>query len=480
MRSLRPNEELLLKSCKCVAELGDEEIQKLGLRRTKAYSYWYDEEGNFCSSEGEAVRDEEFDILVRVDDYWVAKHLLGDEVNLSNIEHLDNFPDAKTQKRRGKGGRRTRKSRKNEGKKRKRYPWGREQKFVCGGWIKAKHCGYEYWVKTTCDREWCPECGKPNSLYHNKLYHEILGVMVGMFARGRVISYMVITCPDENREDWKDPGALREVVKYIGRMLKREGIEVALWRWHFAGDRGRCWRPHLNLVMMLGYMEKEKLERIRRLIERRLKVRVIYYQYTRSMKKVMHWARYISRPTWNLQNEVSPERFKNFKKWGVWGANKLGGRKKRYLSEQEREEFWMTFGVLVSIVVGSGGDVENVGDLDNLVNRFLELVEQESGEGVVGVVREALVRGGGLVDLIERVRRMLEQYLGIKNYPRLEELAGFLIRRGRCIGCFQKLRWKWKGRRGPLITSDDRVYKLGWGVLAIVDKTYDDEEFWYF
>jgi hypothetical protein len=473
MRSLRPNEELWLGSCVSVVELGDEEVQELGLRRTKAYSYRTDGEGNVVREEGDGVRDDELEGVVRVENYYVARHLLK-KVNLSNIEQPDNFPEDKTQKRKGKGGNRTRKSRKNEGKKRERFPWGREQKFVCGSWKKSEHCGNEYWVKTTCDREWCPECGKPNSLYHQKMYHELLGVMVKMFVRGGVLAYMVITSPEELREEWKDPNKLREVKEYLRRLFEREGIEIALWKWHFAGDRGRRWYPHLNIVLAMGYMDKEKLERLRRLIERRLGVKVIYIQYTRSIKKVMHWARYISRPTWNLQNEVSPEKFKNFRKWGVWGAGKLGRKGKEHLSKRDLEEFWMTFGSLVSIL---GGDGVEGGIVDDLVDKFLDLVREESGEDVARLLKEASDGGGGLKG---RIRRFLERFLEIKGYPRLEELGAILVRRGRCLVCFQKLRWKWGGRRGPFITSDKTVYKLGWGVYVLVDKESEDEEFWYF
>jgi hypothetical protein len=180
-----------------------------------------------------------------------------------------------------------------------------------------------------------------------------------------------------------------------------------------------------------------------------------------------------------LQDEVSPDAFKGFRKWGVWGANKLGVSEKEYkrLSKQELEEFWMAFGVFVSIAVGYSESGENVGELDDLVSRFLELVGRDSGEGVAREVKEAWVSGGGLK---ERVKRLLERFLEIKNYPRLEELAGFLVRRGRCLCCFEKLQWKWGGRQGPLITSDHKVYKLGWGVVVLVSKESEDEEFWYF
>jgi hypothetical protein len=199
--------------------------------------------------------------------------------------------------------------------------WGRGQNYVCGIRLHAycDECGVEHVVRKPCGREWCPECGRPFSLYHRQVYLRVLGYALEMFKDAGGVGYMIVTCPEELREAWKDKKTLNQVVKYIRRMLEREGFKYGLYRWHFAGDKGRRWYPHLNILIPWGYMEPEKLERIKTLIYRRLGVKVVYYTYIKNVKKLRHVARYIARPTWLLQDEVKPEDFKNFRKMGIWG-----------------------------------------------------------------------------------------------------------------------------------------------------------------
>jgi hypothetical protein len=475
MRSLRLNEEFLLENSVGVVDLEEEDFQRLGFQRTKAVSYRYDGEG-VQKWEGEAVRDEELESLVGVENYRVAKHLvkhLVEEINLNIMEQVGNSGDKKTQKRRKKSKNRTRKSRKKKISVEVQFPWGRDHKYTCGTWIKAEHCGYGYWVKTICRQEGCPHCGKPNSLYHRELYLKMLGVVMRMFKLKGFIGYLVITSTPELREKWKDPKELRKFQEYVRRLLKREGFPVALFRWHFAGDKSDVYYPHLNIILPLGYMPKKKLERLKKLIERRTGIKVVNYRYTRNIRKIRHLVRYVSRPTFLNQNEVPYEVFKRFRKWGVWGAKELGiVGKERGLDKEELEEFWMVFGVLVSVVAQKNVESGDVG-IDDLVKRFLELVGKDSGEDVGRIVKEA---SGGSLNPKERVRKVLERVLEIKGYPKLEELAGFIVRKGRCIACFQKLKWKWGGRKGPLITSEDTVYKLGWGVWVVVNRNEDYEE----
>jgi len=471
---VRVNEDLLLENSVSVAELGDDEVQRLGLRRTKAYSYRRDEEGNLCGLEIDAVRDEELDVLVGVEDYRVSVHLL-EELSLNSTEQVDIFPDVHTHNGQGEVGTCAGKSRKNEGKEEGgQFRWGREQKFTCGTWrhAKCKNCGYKYWVKVPCNREYCPQCGKPNSLYHRKLYLQILGVLLKMWIVGKYVNYMVITCPEELREKWKDPNEMRKFMKSLRRKLKDLGLWPVLFRWHWAGDRGRCWYPHLNLVFPMGYIDKEKLERLRRYLERK-GIKIIYCKYTQSFKKIMHLARYISRPTWVLQDEVSPDRFKGFRKWGVWGKELLGitGRIKPVVDEQKMKEFWMLLGALTYVIVHKNKENREVEELRELARKFLAIAREIVGDDVARF--EKWLKGGG--DIVEKIRRIVEKVLKIKGWPRLRELAAFVVMNRRCIGCFQKLKWKW--RKSPFITRNDRVYKLGWGVLVVVDKEVEDEEF---
>jgi hypothetical protein len=486
MESLRLNEELLLTSFKPVEELENEELEKLGIKRTKAYFYRHDERGVLHAQEAEAVKDEEFnDGVIRIGNYRVGVYLLedeGEDINLSLIEQVGNNHDHEhlghqCKCRRGtckcgRGNRTRNGGRKGDKKKRGGSKWGREQRFTCGTWVYSEHCGYRYWKRVPCGRDWCPECGKPNSLHHKKRYQEILDVMLLMWLRAKFIAYMVITCTEELRELWKKPKELAKFREYIRRLFKREGLWPVLYAWHFAGDKSKRWYPHLNLIIPMGYMDKKKLERIRRLIEKRYGIKVVNYRYTRSLGKIMHWARYISRPTWNLQNEVKPDEWKHWRKWGIWGDELLNLRKK-VLSEQEKEEFWMTFGALVSLWVQARRGEEIYGDIKELVRKVFEMAFKNGRGGLAGLV-DAVFRDKRK-SVEQKIEEILDVFLRLKGYRGVKELVPYIVSHGRCIGCFQKLKWKWK--KAPFVSVDQNVYKVGYGNWIAADKEHEEDAF---
>jgi hypothetical protein len=272
--------------------------------------------------------------------FWVVEG--GEGINLTIIEKRANSPR--------EGG----------------FYWGRGQNYTCGIRLTARCecCGVEYIVRKPCGREWCPECGKPESLYHRHMYLKILAYGLEMFSDAGAVGYLVITCPEELREKWKDKRELNKVVKYVRRMLVREGFTYGVYRWHFAGDRGRRYYPHLNILVPWGYMEPEKLERIKNLLWRRFGIKVVHYSYVRSIKKLRHVARYIARPTWLLQDEVSPDGFKNFRKMGIWG--------KKYFKS---------------------ACLESARDLVDFVGRLEEMVRDGFLRGVVEVKAYAVLHG---------------------------------------------------------------------------------------
>jgi hypothetical protein len=471
MESLRLNEKLLRIVGRSVAEMGAGELQKLDIKIDERGIYKYDEGGHICRVTDHYASDGELGWSVKLEDYYVVDW--KGELSLNTIEQVGNSrgknPSDKSKKGRS-GGR--------SGRGRGGFEWGKDQRYVCGVWMRAEceHCGYKYWVRVPCSREWCPECGKPGSLYHRRLYFQVLHYALQMWAMRGAVGYLVITCTEELRERWKDPEELRKFQEYIRRMLKREGLWPALYRWHFAGDKGRRWYPHLNLLFPLGYIEKEKLERIRRLIERRTGIKMIKYGYTRSVSKIRHLARYVSRPTWNLQDEVEPAKFKYFRKWGVWGKDKMAPARE-FMNRRESEEFWAGLSLYLALMLEGYSDIEGAreaGDnVDELIKRFLKKVEEASGVRVEGLENVALEDGeSGLKELAKVLWRKLAE---VKGYPFLEELAGFVVLHGRCIGCFKKLRWKWK--KSPFIALGQRVYKVGWGIWVVVDKEGEDEEF---
>ena len=172
--------------------------------------------------------------------------------------------------------------------KRKKWEWREEGFCPRGRWFWAEHCDIEYRFRTVCGREDCPICGRPHSWAHKRRYKRGLKHIWEMIKSGYV-GYLVVTCPEEQRMEWVKKEELRKKTKYIKRMLQREfGKEIkGVMGWHWAGDRGGKWYPHLNVLFTMGYITK--LERIKELIEKRLKIRVVYYQYSNKMGKVFFW-----------------------------------------------------------------------------------------------------------------------------------------------------------------------------------------------
>jgi len=219
----------------------------------------------------------------------------------------------------------------------KRWVWGKISKEECGKgiWLEAKCCGVEYRFKTVCNREDCPVCGQEKSWAHFRRFIRGVGFIFEMLKWGSV-GYMVVTCPEEKRYEWSSKEVLGGIARYLKRLLKRELLGLmGVMRWHFAGDKGKKWYPHLNILFVGGYIDGEVLKRIKELIERRLGVKVVNYHYARSVMKVLHWWRYISRPTFLLQNEIPYENIKGMKNVIWFGFEKI----KRKYERMSGEEF---------------------------------------------------------------------------------------------------------------------------------------------
>jgi len=218
----------------------------------------------------------------------------------------------------------------------KKWVWGKRKNEYCqkGVWLRAECCGVVYVKRTSCNREDCKVCGKEFSEAHFRRYMRGIPYIREMYDEGKGIGYLVITTKEDERMEYSEKEKLKELERYIKRMLKRELGEIkGVMRWHFAGDRGKRWYPHLNILLTSEYIEKQKLERIKELIENEYNIKVIHYRYTFNRYKVIHWWRYISRPTFLLQNEVEYEKVKGMKNV-IW----FGKFKKDY-EKIDDEEF---------------------------------------------------------------------------------------------------------------------------------------------
>jgi len=289
--------------------------------------------------------------------------------------------------------------------------WWVKDEEVClrGVWLSARHCDLKYLMRTTCKREDCPICGSEKSVAHFRRWLRGIPFIKEMIESGYV-GYLVVTCPEEKRLKWGDKKELRKVARYIIRLLQRKvGSEIkGVYRWHFAGNKGRKWYPHLNVLFTFGYIGDEMLNELKRLIERRLGVRVVYYRYTKKISKVRHWWLYISRPTFLLQDEVEYEKVKNMKNVIWFGKFK----------EKEKEYDKMT------------------------------------GE-----------------EFLERVYKMfLDGYFGEERKEAVKLMARFIILKGRCIRCGEKLKWeRLRVNKNEIDNTNNDWKELGWGFYVRKD-----------
>ncbi len=348
-----------------------------------------------------------------------------------------------------------------------RKGWDDNRLFNCGSLHKAvcknKKCGREYIWKKPCKKEACPECGKKGSLYHMVLFSRTLTYAKEMWRQSRDLGYLVITCPKELREKWRDKRVLSGVASYVWRMLKREGFPYGFYRWHFASeDNPGEFYPHLNVLIPAGYLMPEKLERIKTLIYNHLGVKVVHYEYGKELAQVLHMVYYITRPTWIYQDEVSYEEFKRFRKMDIWG--------RKYFREKEN---WKYF--LDDIKTKNGKEdyempeVEFVNDeaeVENEIKR-LEVIEEEEE-------REVLIDELYLTEALGPVSDSPE-YVEVSS-PEEEELIEVsfeiwgikeMLKSGYCSKCGEKVKWEGfiKDLSNEYVKGD--VYRVAWNMWII-------------
>ncbi|MCH7850929.1 MAG: hypothetical protein IH845_04775, partial [Nanoarchaeota archaeon] len=134
------------------------------------------------------------------------------------------------------------------------------------GWIKGQcEGGHVYAKAVMCDKEWCPDCGKKNSNIHKRRISRWWDKIMPM----KSVGYLVITIPEQFRNDFYNRDLLSSFRRYVIRKLKEDGFDKGLSRWHWAGsctycrEKGckRCnytgmsdvWKPHLNILIENGY-----------------------------------------------------------------------------------------------------------------------------------------------------------------------------------------------------------------------------------
>ncbi|GAH68723.1 unnamed protein product, partial [marine sediment metagenome] len=103
----------------------------------------------------------------------------------------------------------------------------------------------------------------------------------------------------------RDPKVLALIAKKLRKLLRKRGYRKIFTRWHFFGEHGEKYHPHLNVLLDGGRLEPEQLAELKDLIRCKLLKRsiaksigkdlVIHYDYTREPKRKMHWVKYVTK-----------------------------------------------------------------------------------------------------------------------------------------------------------------------------------------
>jgi len=200
----------------------------------------------------------------------------------------------------------------------------------CSGFMgfECKTCGKVFYKALLCGREWCPECGSDGSWVHRRRMASWWDKMMQMNSVG----YLVVTMPEELQKHilsdtvQNAKNILQDIRRYWIRKLKFEYNDFrGLCRYHWVGDDGSKWYPHLNFLLDLGWVDDGVLDRWRsdylRWIESKYdltikaKTTVIWYNYAGSTGQKVHWLKYITRSTLRVRPSMFIEdilyRFKN-------------------------------------------------------------------------------------------------------------------------------------------------------------------------
>ncbi|GAI88253.1 unnamed protein product, partial [marine sediment metagenome] len=84
------------------------------------------------------------------------------------------------------------------------------------------------------------------------------------------MGYLVVTFPLELRWMMRDPQVLALIGKKVRRLLRKRGYRKVYTRWHFFGEHGEKYHPHLNVLCDGGYLTPEELANLKDLICRKL------------------------------------------------------------------------------------------------------------------------------------------------------------------------------------------------------------------
>jgi len=205
-----------------------------------------------------------------------------------------------------------------------------------------------YFKAINCGKDWCHDCGQVHSETHKRRIEPIFPRLRTSLESGNSIGYLVITVPKELRTKFWNQQVLKDFRLYWKQKLKREGFKYGVIRYHWAGEDGYQWHPHLNILFPAGFITEKNLyqwrdelskwfseyfnlkpERIWNPItkkkEQKFPASNLYYHYLKptaenATSKLYHWVKYVLRATQTQPNKITMKVINKFRNTSIFGG----------------------------------------------------------------------------------------------------------------------------------------------------------------
>jgi hypothetical protein len=188
--------------------------------------------------------------------------------------------------------------------------------------------GNKYYKIVTCGLEWCPQCGEIHSHPHERRILRTFEKLIYLHSIKNSTGYLVITIPKGLRNRFLNKDALNDFRNYWRRKLKREGYPAGIIRYHWAGEDGITFKPHLNILLPEKFIDRKTFDTWRAELSQWFKVYFeletapapnLWYQYSSEIKKAKFWLRYVTRATMKNYHPEASKIIKGFRNSAPFG-----------------------------------------------------------------------------------------------------------------------------------------------------------------
>ncbi|MBA7673306.1 hypothetical protein ES703_81501 [subsurface metagenome] len=191
--------------------------------------------------------------------------------------------------------------------------------------------GHRFAKELYCGREWCEVCNgtwergermKPSHARRFARWYPKAQQIDGM-------GYFTFTIPEALRYKYRTKVSLSKLGHDIQEILKSRDFSRGLRRWHYFGESGGVYHPHLNCLVDGRFMDRRELRELRREYSRLLgvKLAIAHYHYFESPGQKVHALSYVTRATfldWSWDPDLA-RKLKGFRNQVWWGSRRWAG-----------------------------------------------------------------------------------------------------------------------------------------------------------